>query len=626
MGILPEDVARVRAASDLVAIASEHMALKRVGRRYQGLCPFHAEKTPSFSVNGAEGLYYCFGCGAKGDVITFVREVEHLEFAEAVERLAGRAGLPLHYDDASPAVSAQRQRLATLRAAMERAVEWYHDRLLTSPDAAAARHYLRERGYDGEVVRAYRLGWAPEGWDTLARALRLTDDVLRDTGLGFLNARGRQQDGFRARVLFPIFDPKGDAVALGGRTLPGGPPPKYRNSPETPLYKKSRVLYGLNWAKGAVVEAGEVVICEGYTDVIGLHRAGVGQAVATCGTALGEEHVQALKNFARRLVLAYDADAAGQAAAERVYEWERRFDIDVAVARLPAGADPADLAQRDPGGLRAAVAGARPFLEFRLERVLEAADVRSAEGRARAAEAGLAVVAEHPNELVRDQYVMRVAQRTGIEPDRLRERLRGGVAPVGRVGQAGRVGRVAAGTGPAGPGPAGPGLRSGAGLGAEDGGGDGRGGPRGGLIGRPRLHRAEVAVLRVAVHRPAAVAEQPQQALFQPGVGRRAYDALASAATLHDAIASAEAADDGAVADLLQRLAVEDFEGDPDVHVRALVDAAARRTLGRLEAEGRTTEIAWVKQAIEELGESATAPEATARLVPWLVRLEEEGQ
>jgi DNA primase len=578
MGILAEDVARVRAASDLVAIASEHIGLKRVGRRYTGLCPFHAEKTPSFSVNPTEGLYYCFGCGAKGDVITFVREVEHLEFAEAVERLAGRAGIQLRYDEVSAAASAERKRMAALREAMARAVEWYHQRLLSSPDAAPARHYLRERGYDGEVVRAYRLGWAPDGWDALAQALRLPDDVLRDTGLGFVNARGRQQDGFRARVLFPIFDPKGEPLALGGRTLPGGPPPKYRNSPETPLYKKSRVLYGLNWAKGAIVAAGEVVVCEGYTDVIGLHRAGVGHAVATCGTALAEEHVQLLRSFAPRLVLAYDADAAGQAAAERVYEWERRFDIDVAVAALPAGHDPADLAQRDPAALRAAVAEARPFLQFRLERVLDGADVRSPEGRARAAEAALGVIGQHPNELVRDQYVMQVADRTGIDPDRLRSRLRKGPAG-GRGASGGDV-----------------------------------------LVAPPRLHPAELEVLRAAVHRPEDVAERLHRALFEPGVGRRAYDVLSNAETLHDAIAAA----DPATADLIQRLAVEEFEGDPDVHVRALVGAAGRRALRRLEAGGRTAEIAWVKPAIEELAETATAPGATARLVPWLVRLEEE--
>ena len=595
VGILPDDVASVRAASDLVAVASEHIALKRVGRRWVGLCPFHAEKTPSFSVNQAEGLYYCFGCGAKGDVITFVREVEHLDFAEAVERLAARAGIPLRYDDA--AVSAERHRRATLVEALRRGVEWYHERLLSAPDAAAARHYLRaERGYDGEVVRTYRLGWAPDGWDTLARALGLPDDVLRDSGLGFVNARGRQQDGLRGRIVFPIFDVRGEPVALGGRALPGAPPPKYRNSPETPLYKKSRTLYGLNWAKGPMVKEGEAVVCEGYTDVIALQRAGVGQAVATCGTAFGEDHVQLLKNFARRLVLAYDADAAGQAAAERVYEWERRYEIDVAVAALPAGEDPADVGRRDPAELQKAVAEARPFLAFRVERVLGAADVRSNEGRARAAEAALAVVAEHPSDLVRDQYVMQVADRTGIDPDRLRQRL------------ARLPGRARAQQ------------------------------PRAEAVRRERPREApvppaEVEALRVAVHRPESVADSLHEALFEPGVGRRAFSALASATTLPEAIDGATASGDEAVAELLQRLAVEEETAeDPADPVARLAERAALRTVVRLEAEVRETgdlsitrTIAWLKTAIEDTRDSATARDATDRLVRWLTeRLGEE--
>ncbi|HEX8769424.1 MAG TPA: CHC2 zinc finger domain-containing protein, partial [Acidimicrobiales bacterium] len=218
MGILADDIARVRQASDIIQIASDHVALRKVGRRYQGLCPFHAEKTPSFSVNAEEGLYYCFGCGAKGDVITFVREVQHLEFAEAVETLAGRAGIQVRYDDA--AVSRERQRHDRLVEAMGAAVEWYHERLLSAPDAAAARAYVRSRGYDGDIVRAYRLGWAPDDWDALCRHLKLPVDVLRDTGLGFLNRRERQQDSFRSRLMFPIFDVRGDPVAFGGRTLP----------------------------------------------------------------------------------------------------------------------------------------------------------------------------------------------------------------------------------------------------------------------------------------------------------------------------------------------------------------------------------------------------------------------
>jgi DNA primase len=543
-----------------------------------GLCPFHAEKTPSFSVNAEEGLYYCFGCQARGDVITFVREVEHLDFAEAVERLAGRAGIQLRYDSA--ATSRDRQRRARLVEAMAAAVQWYHERLLNAPDAAAARAYLRSRGYDGDVVRAYQLGWAPDDWDALARALRLPDDVLRDTGLGFLNRRNRQQDAFRNRVMFPIFRADGDPVAFGGRAMPGEDGPKYKNSPETPVYSKSRVLYGLNWAKGDVVRAGEVVVCEGYTDVIAFARAGLPRAVATCGTALADEHFRMLKNFARRVVLAYDADAAGQAAAERFYEWERLYEIDIAVAQLPSGTDPADLGARDPDALRVAVEEARPFLAFRVERALASTDLRSPEGRARAAQSAVAVVREHPNELVRDQYLMQIADRCRIEPDRLRAILQ---APVSRSS-----------------------------------------------TNRPQAPRPrdrvgpELEVLKVAVHRPHAVADRLHEVLFADELHLTAFRALQSAGTLHEAI---EAADPEA-AELLQRLAVEETDADPDDVIVRLADEAAGRALSELQAAVRegsgdwtdhSHSIEWLKLTREELREPATAVDASVRLVRWLV-------
>ena len=587
MGILAEDIERVRAATDFVAVAGERIALKRVGRRWQGLCPFHPEKSPSFSINAEEGLYYCFGCGAGGDVITFVREVDHVDFAEAVERLAARAGIQVRYDTA--AVSEDRSRRTRLVEVVEKAVDWYHQRLLSGADAAAARAYLRSRGYDGDVVRTYRLGWAPDAWDELAKALRVPDDVLRDTGLGFVNKLSRQQDFFRGRVLFPIFDVRGDPVAFGGRRLdtgrgPSGPTsgvevPKYRNSPETPLYSKSKVLYGLNWAKSAVVEAGEVVVCEGYTDVIGLARAGLPAAVATCGTALSDDHVRVLKNFARRVVLAYDADAAGQNAAERFYEWETRYELDLAVADLPAGMDPGELASRDPEALRAAVKGAKPFLTFRIDRLLARADLRSPAGRARAAEAAMAAVREHPSDLVRDQYVMTVADRTGIDVDRLR--------------------LLAAGRQPA--------------RAVEP--------PR-------RLQGPEVEALRLAVHRPEEVADRLHEVLFADPVTLAAYRALCAATTLTQAIDAAEA--DPAAASLLRRLAVEDGDAAADDVLGRLAEEAAKRVIAQLEAAARrsgqlTEDVGWLKLAIAELREPATAVDATGRLVRWLVDRVEVG-
>src|SRR4051794_24996632 len=426
VGIVDEDVARVREATDFIALASEYVALKRVGRQWQGLCPFHAERSPSFSVNPELGVYHCFGCQAGGDVISFLRELEHLDFVDAVERLAARANITLRYDDAGNDGGRERLRRNRLFEAMEKAVEWYHERLLKAPDAAAARGYLRSRGYDGDVVRRFKLGWAPDGWDELARALHVPNEVLTDTGLGFLNRRDRQQDAFRGRVMFPIFDPGGKPVAFGGRILPGGDGPKYKNSQETPIYSKRRVLYGLNWAKQGVVESDEVIVCEGYTDVIGFFLAGLPRAVATCGTALADEHVRLLRKFAPRVVLAYDADAAGQAAADRVYAWEQKEQLDFGVAALPPGADPGDLARTDPAALATSVTEAKPYLAFRIERVLAAGDLRTVEGRARAATAAMAAVAEHPNELVRDQYVRQIADRCRIDVDQLRALARRG--------------------------------------------------------------------------------------------------------------------------------------------------------------------------------------------------------
>lgn len=435
MGVVDEDIAAVKAATDLVAIVGQYTQGKQVGRRWVGLCPFHAEKTPSFSVNREDGLYLCFGCQKSGDSITFVREIEHLDFVGAIEWLATRAGITLRYttDDESHS----RQKRKRLHDAMEKAVDWYHDRLLTGPDAGSARGYLRSRGFDGETVRKYRIGWAPSAWDELVKGLRLPEDVLVATGLGFKNRSGKSTDAFRGRLLFPIFDPEGRAVAIGGRVLPGGEGPKYKNSPETELYSKSRILYGLNWHKGEIVAhgaAGEVIVCEGYTDVIGFARAGIPRAVATCGTALTEDHVKLLARFAKRIVLAFDADAAGQGAADKFATWESRYELEVCVADLPAGQDPGDLAQHDPTRLAASVerldewrpgaTGAKPYIAFRLDRVLGAADLRSVEGRARAATAGVDVLRDHPNELVRDAYLMKLADFCRVDPEQLRTQLR----------------------------------------------------------------------------------------------------------------------------------------------------------------------------------------------------------
>ncbi|MDQ6838205.1 MAG: DNA primase, partial [Actinomycetota bacterium] len=588
------------------------VALRRVGRRWVGLCPFHAERSPSFGLNAEEGLYYCFGCRASGDVITFVRELDHLDFAEAVEYLASRAGVTLRYDDG--AGGRDQQRRAKVHDTLAKAVAWYHERLLSAPDAAAARAYLRgERGYDGDVVRRYQLGWAPDGWDQLLKALKVPASALVDAGLAYVNDRGRHNDFFRGRLLFPIFEPGGRPVGAGGRVLPGGRGPKYKNTANTVVYDKSRTLYGLNWAKKAVVDNNQVVVCEGYTDVIGMGLAGVGEAVATCGTSLADGHIRHLTHFARRIVLAYDADEAGQGAAEQYYDWERRFEVDIRVASLPRGSDPGELARRDPDALRRAVADARPYLAFRLDRLLAQAELDTAEGRARAAVAAVALVGDHPSELVRDQYLMEVADRCRISADRLRQ------LPVTAANS------VASGEGP---GRSRPGRDRSGGVSSvrrapTDAGTGERAALDDSVLDAVALGGPELEALLLAVHRPEEVAHRLEGCLFDHALARAAFAALCAAETLHDAIADA----DPQVASLLRRLAVETCDADTDDIMIRLVERAGARAVADLLADIRQAEdatpwaqsLSWLKLTLENLRAGEHRRDAEERLVRWIV-------
>jgi DNA primase len=592
VGIVDDDVAAVKAATDLVALVSQYTQGKQVGRRFVALCPFHAEKTGSFNVNREAGLYMCFGCQKSGDAISFVREIEHLDFVGAVEWLANRAGITLRYTDTGEGET--RKKRQRLHEAMERAVDWYHDRLLHAPDGGPARSYLRGRGLDGDTVRRYRLGWAPTGWDELVKALRLPEDVLVETGLGFRNRSGRPTDAFRGRVLFPIFDADGKAVALGGRVLPGDDGPKYKNSPETALYSKSRVLYALNWHKGEIVQAGaggEAIVCEGYTDVIGFAMAGVPRAVATCGTALTEEHVKLLSRFAKRIVLAFDADAAGHGAADRFAAWEQRYELEVVVADIPPGSDPGDLAQRDPARLQAAVArldewrpgsvGAKPYLAYRLDRILSAGDLRSVEGRARAATAGVDVLRDHPNELVRSGYLMKLADYCQVDPDQLRAQMQGRR----------RAGRASA------PQPA-----------AE--------------VDHPN---PEVEALVLLVHRRGDMLGWLDDCLFVDDRHLAAYRALVEHDDVAAAVAGLRDADPGA-AEVLARVAVSDSDAEPDDVAARLIEEAARRRLRPLEATVRVAEdplayarqVAELKLGIERVRDRKTRVEAAVELLAVL--------
>jgi DNA primase len=560
MGILDDDVAKVRDATDLVALASEHLALKRVGSRYVGLCPFHSEKTPSFSINPEIGRFFCFGCQANGDAISFVREVEHLDFVEAVERLGARAGITLHYD--SNAVTKDRSKRDRLVAVVGAAVDHYHRLLLDAPEGGTARGYLRSRGFGGDHARQFHLGWAPDAWDSLSVHLqreKFSRDDIVTAGLAFVNKANRLQDQFRARLLFPIYDSRGDPVGFGGRTLTGDGP-KYKNSPETPIYQKSRLLYGLNWAKSEIVARGQVIICEGYTDVMAFALAGVPNAVATCGTALADDHFAILKNLARNVVLAYDGDAAGRGAAEKWYGWEQRFEIQLEVADLPAGRDPADVWRDDPAALVAAIERAEPFLRFRLDRLLAAADLASLEGRARAGERGAAIVAEHPSDLVRDQYVMWLAGNLDIDADRLRDAVS---RQVGRPREEARVREQ--------PRRAAPDDERASGAPTS---------PTPPL----RVDRREVDLLRWAIHEPELVVDWLEPYLFEDAVVRGAFERVAESRTIHEAIESSE----GQVRELLERVAVEEAVTDDEpetLRARLMVNAVvppAQRVRARM--------------------------------------------
>ena len=584
MGIVADDIAKVRAATDIIAIIAEHTEIKRSGRQWMARCPLHGERTPSLSVSPDKGVYYCFGCQRSGDAITFVQEIEGLDFAGAVEMLAARAGIQLRYT--SHDESAARNRRKRLLEAVEQARDFYHQRLLDGRDAGPARHYLRSRGYDGDLVRRWKIGWAPDNWDVLARRLQLSDDDLRDSGLGFVNRGGRQQDFFRGRVLFPISDERGDVVGFGGRVMPDADGPKYLNtSAEARVYDKSRVLYGLHEHRRQIVKEGQAVVCEGYTDVIGCAEAGIELAVATCGTALTEDHIRLLKRFsASKLVLAFDADAAGAAAAARVYAWERQFELEVLVADLPDGRDPGDLGRSDPGELQRAVRDAVPLLQFRVDRALSGADLATIESRARSAERAVSVVNEHPDPMVRDPSVVAIAERCHVDPDHLRRFASGGssMAPA-RSDDAEGAGAA------------------------------------------PRLTPEDEA-LQLAIHRPEEVADYLHETLFGDPVRREAFKALSE----HGAVAPAADFVSPQTAQLLHRLAVDAGSAAIGDVLARIARLTARRAMNDLRRTAATADdpalrqqcsisLAWLKSHTERLEERGTRTEALADLLPWLI-------
>jgi len=419
VGRIPdEDIARVRDATDLVALVSERVQLKQKGRLFWGCCPFHQEKTPSFKIDPATQLWHCFGCGLGGDAYGFVMRTEGLEFAETVRTLADRA----HIEITEEGGGAPRGLKERIVAANEAAVAFYHDTLRRSPapDVAKARDYLAARGFGSDVAVTWRLGYAP-GHGALVRHLSsegFTAEEIVSANLG-LKGSGGLKDRFYERVMFPIFDLQGRAVAFGGRVLGNGEP-KYLNTQETPVFHKSAQMFGIDRAKATITSSGTAIVVEGYTDVIALHGAGVTNAVATLGTALTREHLRLLSRFARRIVYLFDGDAAGLRAADRAAEFidmdntleAGRGRVELFAAVVPDGHDPADLvAEKGAAALTALVDDATPLLRFVIDRRLERWDLELPEERTRALAEAAQVLAPIKHSLLADDYASYIAGR-----------------------------------------------------------------------------------------------------------------------------------------------------------------------------------------------------------------------
>jgi DNA primase len=419
--ISPESLERVKQSADIVEIISAHTDLRRQGARWVGLCPFHEERTPSFSVEPQEKLYHCFGCGVGGDVIKFVEEKEGLGFAEAVELLADRYGVELEREQEDPRAEAKRQRRRRLEQLLERAAAFYGSYLWDSQEAGKAREYLAERGLGEQVLRDFGVGFAPSAWDQiLLRGQRagFTVQELREVGLVQRGRSGGEYDRFRSRIMFPIRDRRGRTLGFGGRAMRSDQGAKYVNTAETDFFHKSQMLYGADRAKAAIAKAGRAVVVEGYTDVLALHQAGIEEAVGVMGTAITGEQVAALSGMVEEVVLALDADSAGQEAMLRAQRVAAGRKMRLRVAAMPAGEDPAEMMAEDGGPQRFAeiLDAAVELSAFQVGLVLDATDVASPAERDRALNEVAPVLAGMGETVSRDDLVRRVADRLDLEP------------------------------------------------------------------------------------------------------------------------------------------------------------------------------------------------------------------
>ena len=419
---------RVRDAADFLELVSARTELRRAGpARYEGLCPFHEERTPSFGIDPAQKVYYCFGCQAAGDVFTFVQETEGLDFKGALELLAERYGVELQREQEDPREAERRRRRERLLGLLERTVGYYQRCLWESKEAAPARQYLAGRGLGEEMLREFRVGYAPSAWDrvlTASRRAGFSEAELYATGLAQRSREnGRLYDRFRARIMFPLADVRGRVLGFGARAMREDQRPKYLNTSDNDLYHKGLHLYGSDLARPHATRAGEVILCEGYTDVIALHQAHMRNAVGLMGTALTAEQLGELARMAHTVLLALDSDSAGQEAMLRAAAVAAKRKLELRVVALPAGKDPAELVhERGAEAMRHAVARAVPFVRFRVLALLDAGDLSSPEGRDRALEQLRPVFATLPPSAMRMELTRIVSERLSL-PESVAERL-----------------------------------------------------------------------------------------------------------------------------------------------------------------------------------------------------------
>ncbi|MCP2310491.1 DNA primase [Kitasatospora paracochleata] len=424
--IRDEDVQAVRQALPIDAVVGDYVQLANGGgAQLKGVCPFHDEKSASFYVHPGKGVYHCFGCGESGDTISFLMKIEHCSFAEAVERMAAQAGITLRYEEGGYSPRHQQGERTRLVEAHKVAAAWFQEQL-GSPEAEIGRRFLAERGFDEAAAAHFGVGYAPVGWEHLVRYLRgkgFSDKEISVGGLASQGQRGGLIDRFRGRLVWPIRDSAGDVVGFGARRLrEDDNGPKYLNTPETPIYKKSNVLYGIDLARKEIAKSGRAVVVEGYTDVMACHLAGVTTAVATCGTAFGEDHIKIIRRllmdtstYRGETVFTFDGDAAGQKAALRAFEDDQKFAARTSIAITPGGMDPCELRlAKGDDAVRELIENPVPLFEFALRSAVDRHRVDTAEGRAAALEEAAQIIVKIKDRSIQHEYAVQLAGMLGI--------------------------------------------------------------------------------------------------------------------------------------------------------------------------------------------------------------------